>query len=134
MAAPILLYLVTEDWYFLSHRLPMAVAAQQAGYQVHVATNVNKYAAKIEACGFRLHPLLWRRGSVNPLHLIGIVRQVRDLYRRLSPDLVHHVALQPAIIGVLAARGLPIMQLNALAGLGSTFTSRSLKARILRPV
>ena len=130
---PIILYLVTEDWYFLSHRLPMATAAQQAGYQVHVATNVNKYAARIEAAGFRLHPLLWRRGSINPLRLFRVVRDVRDLYRRLSPDLVHHVALQPAIVGMLAARGLPIAQLNALAGLGSTYTSNSFKARILRP-
>ena len=24
------MYLVTEDWYFLSHRLPMALAAQRA--------------------------------------------------------------------------------------------------------
>jgi glycosyltransferase involved in cell wall biosynthesis len=131
---PILLYLVTEDWYFLSHRLPMATAAKQAGYQVHVATNVNKYAAKIEAYGFRLHPLLWRRGSINPLRLIGLIRQVRELYSHLSPDLVHHVALQPAVIGMIAARGLPIVQINALAGLGSAFTSRSLKARVLRPV
>ena len=45
--APVLLYLVTEDWYFLSHRLPMALAAQQAGYQVHVATRVAKGAADI---------------------------------------------------------------------------------------
>ena len=28
-AAPRLVYLVTEDWYFLSHRLPMAKAAQR---------------------------------------------------------------------------------------------------------
>jgi glycosyltransferase involved in cell wall biosynthesis len=125
---------VTEDWYFISHRLPMALAAQQAGYQVHVATHVNKHATQIEACGFHLHPLSWRRGSVNPLCLIAIVHQVRELYRRLSPDLVHHVAIQPAIVGMLAARGLPTAQLNALAGLGSTFTSTSAKARILRPV
>ena len=63
---PVLLYLVTEDWYFLSHRLPMATAAQQAGYQVHVATNVNKYAARIEAYGFHLHSLQWRRGKLQP--------------------------------------------------------------------
>ncbi len=44
-AAPRLIYLVTEDWYFLSHRLPMAKAAQQAGYDVHVLTNLTGHAA-----------------------------------------------------------------------------------------
>jgi len=34
---PKLLYLVTEDWYFYSHRLPMARAAQAAGFDVVVA-------------------------------------------------------------------------------------------------
>ncbi len=133
-SAPVLLYLVTEDWYFLSHRIPMALAAQRAGYEVHVATHVVDGAARIEALGFHLHPLAWKRGSLNPLDLIGIIRDVRALYRRLSPDLVHHVALQPSVIGSLAAFGLPIMQLNAFAGLGSTFSSQSLKSRIVRPV
>jgi glycosyltransferase involved in cell wall biosynthesis len=133
-AKPILIYLVTEDWYFLSHRIPMALAAQRAGYDVHVATHVVNGGARIEALGFRLHPLAWRRGSVNPFDLITIVREVRALYRRLSPDLVHHVALQPSVIGSLAAWGLPITQLNAFAGLGSTFTSQSMKSRIVRPV
>ena len=133
-AAPVLLYLVTEDWYFLSHRIPMALAAQRAGYEVHVATHVVDGAERIEALGFQLHPLKWRRGSLNPFDLIAIIREVRTLYRRLAPDLVHHVALQPSVIGSLAARGLAIAQLNAFAGLGSTFTSQSLKSRLVRPV
>ena len=47
-----LLYVVTEDWYFLSHRLPMARAARDAGFEVHVATRVVDGAAAIEAEGF----------------------------------------------------------------------------------
>ena len=131
---PVLTYLVTEDWYFLSHRLPMAIAAQRAGYEVHVATHVNESAAEIEALGFRLHPLSWRRGSLNPLRLLSIIRDIRRIYREHPPDIVHHVALQPAIIGSLAAFGLPIVRLNALAGLGYGFTSQTIKAQILRPL
>ena len=131
---PVLTYLVTEDWYFLSHRLPMAIAAQRAGYEVHVATHINESAAEIEALGFRLHPLSWRRGSLNPLRLLSTIRDIRRIYREYPPDIVHHVALQPAIIGSLAALGLPIVRLNALAGLGYGFTSQSIKAQILRPL
>jgi glycosyltransferase involved in cell wall biosynthesis len=129
-----LIYLVTEDWYFLSHRLPMALAAQRAGYDVHVATNLTKSGSEIERHGFTLHPLSWRRGSVNPLNVASIVWEIRSLYRKLKPDLVHHVALQPSIIGSIAAFGLPMVRLNALAGLGFGFTSRSAKAALLRPV
>jgi glycosyltransferase involved in cell wall biosynthesis len=131
---PVLVYLVTEDWYFLSHRLPMAREAQRAGYDVHVVTHVNKGAAAILAEGFRLHAVVWRRGSINPLAFLSNVRAVRSLYHSIAPDLVHHVALQPTIVGSLAAAGLPCVRLNALAGLGFAFTSSTPKARLVRPI
>jgi glycosyltransferase involved in cell wall biosynthesis len=108
----------------------MACAAQRGGYQVHVATHVDAHGPAIEALGFHLHPLRWRRGSVKPFNLVSIILEVRSLYRRLAPDLVHHVALQPSVIGSLAAIGLPMRRLNALAELGFAFTSRTLKARL----
>ena len=132
--SPLVLFLVSEDWYFLSHRLPMARAARDAGFEVHVATRVSGGGERIASEGFTLHPLDWRRGSLNPLDLFGIVRQVRRLYRRLAPDLVHHVALQPSIVGSLAASGMAFPRLNAMAGLGFGFTSATLKGRVLRPV
>jgi len=128
-----LFYLVSEDWYFISHRLPMARAAREAGYEVHVATRVVHCGAQIEREGFVLHPIPWRRGSINPLPILATAREVRRLYRRIKPDIVHHVAFAPAVLGSLAALGLPVRKLNALAGLGFVFTSSTAKARLLRP-
>jgi hypothetical protein len=130
---PRIVYLVTEDWYFVSHRLPMARAARDAGFDVHVATRVDGHGAAIAAEGFHLHPLEWRRGSFDPRDIVGIVREVRALYRKLEPDIAHHVAVQAAVIGSLAAIGLPVVCLNAITGLGTTFLGRSIKARTARP-
>ena len=129
---PRLLYLVSEDWYFLSHRLPMARAARDAGYEVHVATRVVNGGGAIEAEGFTLHPLNWRRGSTNPFDFISAVREVRTMYRAVAPDLVHQVAFWPSIVGALAASGLGMRRLSALAGMGFAFTSNTPKARIVR--
>jgi glycosyltransferase involved in cell wall biosynthesis len=129
-----ILYLVSEDWYFVSHRLPMARAAKRAGYDVHVATNVDECGAQIEQEGFVLHPVHWRRGSLNPFRLLAAILETRRIYRQVRPDLVHHVALVPSLIGSLAALGLPIARLNALAGLGFAFTSNTAKARMVRPM
>ena len=131
MPAPRLIYLVTDDWYFVLHRLLMARAAKQAGFEVHVATRVVDHAKAIEREGFILHPLGWRRGVLDPLHLLSAVRQVRGVYQRVRL-LAHHVALAPTIIGSVAALGLPIICLNALAGLGFVFTSRTPKAIAIR--
>jgi glycosyltransferase involved in cell wall biosynthesis len=131
---PRLIYLVTEDWYFISHRLPMARAARDAGYEVHVATRVDRHRAAIEAEGFLLHPLNWRRGSFDPRDLARVIHEIRGLYRKLKPDLAHHVAVQAALVGSLAALGLPVVCLNAATGLGTSFLANSGKARVARPI
>jgi glycosyltransferase involved in cell wall biosynthesis len=58
---PKLLFLVTEDWYFCSHRLPVARAARDAGIEVVVATRVREHGAQICEEGFGLRSIPWRR-------------------------------------------------------------------------
>lgn len=129
---PRLLYLVTEDWYFCSHRLPMARAARDAGFDVVVATRVNVHGEQILSEGFHLHPLTWRRRDRGPASLFAVLMIAR-LYRRIRPDLVHHVALKSVVFGSLAARlvRVPAM-VNALTGLGYVFIAKTLRARLLR--
>jgi len=133
-AAPRVIYLVTEDWYFISHRLPMARAARNAGFEVHVATRIDRHGAAIDAEGFHLHPVSWRRGSLDPRDLVRVVREVRKLYRSLKPDLAHHVALPATVVGSLAAIGLPIVCLNAITGLGTMFINDTAKVRMTRAI
>src|SRR5262249_11636348 len=132
-APPRLIFLVTEDWYFMSHRLPMARAARDAGFDVHVATRIDRHGAAIAAEGFFPHPISWRRGSLDPRNFVRVVREVRELYRRIEPDIAHHVALPATVVGSLAASGLAVARLNALTGLGSVLAGRSRKARMIRP-
>lgn len=128
-----LLYVVTEDWSFTLHRLPMARAAREAGYEVHVATRVVDCRQQIEAEGFVLHPITLKRGSLNPIAMLRTVRDLRQIYRSIRPDIVHHVALAPAVLGSLASLGLSLRKLDALTGLGFVFTSATPRARLLRP-
>lgn len=129
-----ILFLVTEDWYFVSHRLPLAAAAVEAGYRVVVATRVQRHAAAIEAAGCELVPLRLRRSGRNPVtEVLALVELVR-LYRRVRPDIVHHIALKPVLYGSIAARlaGVPVVA-NAVAGMGYIFSSTDTLARFLRP-
>ena len=99
-----LIFLVTEDWYFWSHRLPMARAARDAGFEVAVATRVAAHAERIRAEGFALHPLRWRRRSNGLWPSLAAIAEIDRLYRRERPAIVHHVALKPALLGGIAAR------------------------------
>ena len=131
---PRLLYVVTEDWFFLSHRLPMARAAQATGFEVHVATNVADGAGAIAREGFVLHPVRFARGRLSPLATLATIRALRNLHRAIAPELVHHVALQATILGSLATLGRPVARVNAITGLGFAFISDSAKARFVRGV
>jgi len=121
MTAPRLLYVVTEDWYFLSHRLPMARAAKTAGYEVHVATRLNSGKAAIEAEGFTAHALSWQRGSLSLSHSFGGVMELRRLLHEIKPDILHNIALKPVLLGSVAALGSGIAVVNSLTGLGTLF-------------
>ncbi len=128
-----LLYVVTEDWYFLSHRLPMARAAKAAGYAVHVATRLDKGRAAIEAEGFVAHDLAWRRGSLSPLHSIAGVMELRRLIREIEPDIMHNVALKPVLLGTAASLGRKHLGVvNGLTGLGSLFIGEAKVSGIAR--
>lgn len=126
------LYIVTEDWYFLSHRLPMARAARDAGFEVHVATNVARGAEAIQREGFVLHRVPFTRGRITPAGNLKTIAALRNVQRTVNPSVVHRVALQPVVLGALAAIGLPGRSVNAITGLGHTFIADTAKARMAR--
>ena len=120
--APRILYVVTEDWYFLSHRLPMARTAKQAGFEVHVATRLQDGKAAIEREGFVPHALSWSRGSLSALGSLSAIVEIRRLLRALTPDILHNISLKPVLLGTTASLGLPATAVaNSLTGLGTLF-------------
>ncbi len=135
MKRPLLLFVVTEDWYFVSHRLCLARAAVAVGYDVAVATRVQKHGEVIEQAGIKLIPIRMNRSSRNPFaELLATLELVR-IYLRLRPSIVHHVAIKPVLYGSVAAwcAGVPGV-VNAIAGLGYLFVSGSRKTALLRGV
>src|SRR3546814_14345271 len=80
------LYLVSEDWYFCSHRLPLGRAAREAGADVVVATRVKDHAAPIEAAGLRLAPIRLARRRRNPLAHLSAISDLGRLLRRERAD------------------------------------------------
>jgi len=128
-----ILFLVTEDGYFCSHRLPIAREAKRKGFDVLVATRVRNHGKQIEREGFKLIPIGMSRTGMNPLKELATLWELVRLYKTAKPDIVHHVAMKPVLYGSLAAwiSKVPYV-VNALAGLGYVFTSNQWKAVLLR--
>ena len=134
LAGQKILYLVSEDWYFCSHRLALGIAAREAGAEVVVATRVSEHREPIERAGLRVVPIEIARSGRNPFTDFRTIRQIIALYRQERPDLVHHVALKPILYGGYAAwRAAVPAVVNAVAGMGFMFISNGPFARTTRP-
>jgi glycosyltransferase involved in cell wall biosynthesis len=117
-----IVFVVNHAGFFLSHRLPLALAARDAGYEVVVATPKSKHVPRILAAGLRWEEFRMSRSGMHPLRELLTLFDIRRLYRRLAPDLVHHVSSKPVLYGTLLARlnRVPAV-VNAISGLGGVF-------------
>lgn len=134
-AARRLLFVVNNPAFFMSHRVPVALAAQRAGYDVHVATMDGPAVADIEALGMTHHAIPMTRSGKHPLQELGTLLALLRLFRHLRPQVVHLVTIKPVLYGGIAARlaRVPGM-VAAISGLGFVFLSNSLKMRLVRAV
>ena len=128
-----LLFIVNVDWFFISHRLPIAKAAIDNGYEVHIATTITKFEKKLKKEGLMVHSLNFKRSGSNPLILINSFIQILFLYYRIKPNLVHLVTIQPVLLGSIAAKfNSSISVVAAVSGLGYVFSSRGFYSKIRR--
>jgi glycosyltransferase involved in cell wall biosynthesis len=128
-----ILYFVSEDWYFCSHRLPIARKALADGFKVVVVTKISKHRDIIESEGFELAPIEIKRSGKNLFQEFNTISTLYSYYKKYDPDIVHHVAIKPVIYGTLVARLIgSIKVVNAMAGLGFVFISNKKKIKLLR--
>ena len=128
-----LLFIVNVDWFFISHRLPIALAALDKGYEVHLATTITEFDNKLRSKGIIVHPITFKRYGFNPFILINSFIQILFLYFRIKPNLVHLVTIQPVILGSIAAKfQSSISVVAAISGLGFVFSSKGIYADIRR--
>lgn len=124
---------VNVDWFFLSHRLPVAKAAAAAGWEVHVATAMTGQPDSFTDHGLFVHDMPMHRSSWNPFGMLRTLVWLVRLFRNIRPDVVHLVTIKPVLLGGIAARisRVPAV-VFAVSGLGHVFVSRSTLGRIRR--
>ncbi len=132
---PTLIFLLMEDWFFASHFWARGLAAQKAGWRVVLISRQSPAAREIEASGIEFYAADLDRKRLNPFKELAFSFWLARLYRRIKPDVVHHIALKPIIFGGIAARLARVPAVvNAPIGLGFVFSSDRLLAKLLKPM
>lgn len=132
-----LFIVVNVDWFFLSHRKDVALAAQKTGWDVTIVTADTGKLKDIEAIGLKTINLPMSRSGMNILQELGTLNFLRKLYKREKPDVVHHVGMKTILWGTLAAKFAKVNGVvNAISGLGGFFAedNKGMMARVMPKV
>ena len=120
-----LFFVVNVDWFFLSHRLSIALAAQKNGYEVTIITGNSGRINEIGQVGLQYIEMPVSRAGTNIFKELYALWFLVKLYVVERPDLVHHVSPKMVAYGSLAARLTGTKALNAVSGLGTLFSEEN---------
>lgn len=128
-----ILYVDNRIEYVRSHRGVWLRAAVDAGLEVHVATISPGDCAELGIEGVRCHSLLTTGEGRGYLQAGARIRNLRRLYRSLSPDIVHHITLRAVAFGSVAGCGLGERSfVNSVTGLGYLFSVDTRTMKVAR--
>ncbi|WP_217540425.1 glycosyltransferase family 4 protein [Vibrio metschnikovii] len=125
-----LLFVVNVDWFFVSHRLPIALKAIEHGYDVHLACAFSDKKVLIEKYGITCHDIAFSRSGNTLKNELDTIATIRRVLTELAPDVVHAVTIKPVIYTGLVLQSItrPPAFVAAISGLGYVFTASTLRA------
>ena len=122
------------DYFLLSHRKEITIAAKKSGYDVTVIAGDTGVSDQVKALGVHYISLPINKAGKNVFDEIKTFLFLFFLYLRKRPNLIHHVGLKPITWGSLAARILSIPCVNAVSGTGILFEGENRKRLMTRAV
>lgn len=126
-----ILFVVNVDWFFISHRLPIALEAIKHGFEVHVATSITTDKKILSNYGINIHEINFNRKSQNIFNIIIISFKLAKVIKLINPDIVHLITIKPVIIGGFISSLLGIKALViSITGLGYTFIANGFIANL----
>lgn len=131
-----MLFIVTEDWAFVTHRLHTAVNAQKKGIEVALMARSSGEEGKLQAVGIKHFTFPLSRGSLSIFNAVISIISIRRVIKAYKPDVVHAVSIKPIIfsglVAILSDIRIRRRLVFALGGLGHLFLSTKLKTKLLK--
>ena len=127
-----ILFISNVDWFFISHRLPIAMEAIKKGYEVHLATKLTDKKSFLIKQGFIIHPIELDRTQKNLINFLRTIAQIFKIIYKFKPNIIHAITIKPVIIGGFASRVLNIPFVASISGLGYVFVSNGIKSKLTK--
>ena len=128
-----LLYFVSEDEYFLSHKIFQAKDALKNKFDVMIICNFTKYENKIKSEGFKTQNINFDRKSINPLNNLNCLIRLLKIIHNFKPNIIQCFALKPILLTSIAAFfNKNIKVLCCVVGVGFLIINKNFFSNIIR--
>ena len=130
-----LLYFVSEDEYFISHKLEQLKHAQKK-YEILVVSRFKNFEKKIISQGFKTQNINFDRKSLNPIYEFLKIIKFLSIIIKFKPDIIQATALKPilylSLISFLIKRKTKIIL--CVVGLGYLFIKKNFTNTLIKAI
>lgn len=128
-----ILFIVNVDWFFLSHRLPLATEIIKRGFETHLACTLTSKKSLFNKYGIITHDLKMERSSISLISELIAFFRMKKIIDKVKPDIIHLISIKPIIFGGLISRMKRIKNVViSVSGLGYVYIGNDFKTRIIR--
>ena len=131
-----LLYFVSEDEYFLSHKFFQAKDAKKLMSDVMITCNFSRYESKISSEGFKTYNLKINRKTINPIkNLIYLIKLIK-IIKSFKPHIIQSIALKPILLTNIASffLNMKIRIICCVVGMGFLVINKSFFSKIIKNI
>lgn len=121
---------VNVDWFFLSHRLPIAQAAKKNNIDLSVFAEFTRIHPKKEIDGFKFLESPLTRSSKSIFHSIFEFFRAYKTIKAGHPSLIHAVSIKPILMLGIISRLTSTPFIGSISGLGPAFGPDTFLKRI----
>ena len=129
-----ILFIVTEDWYFISHRIKLAKYLRKKGFEVSVCCRDTGKINDIKKNGIAHYPLSVDRKSLSIIKFFNESISIIKTVRVINPDIVHLISMRPIIIGIISSFFVNSRFCATFTGMGFLFIKKNFKLKFLRKI
>ena len=130
-----IIILVNYLSFFISHRLPIAEALLDKGFEVFVGYGELRGADPkiLEQKGFKVKFIPMQPARFNLFKELKTLYHIWIFFKKIKPDIVHLITIKPYLYGGIISRLIGVKCLvSAVSGLGTLFIKKDIKSKLLR--
>lgn len=120
-----------SSWNIINFRLKL-IEELKKSYKVILISPEDEYSNKLESIATTFFVKQLKRQGTNPINDVLFKKELERIYKKEKIDLALHFTIKPNIYGSIAAHKAKIPSIAVVTGLGYTFLSNGLAAKVAR--